>query len=94
MQYSGILVRLRPEAFDEGLAALSVLEDVEVHHREPETGRVVVVVESEALAGQEEALHRIRAVPGVVLAEPVYHYDPSTGSGTPDARSEDEEDVS
>ena len=85
MQYSGILVRLRSNAWDEGLARLGAICDVEVHHREAATGRVVVVVESPGLAGQEEALKAIRGVPGVILAEPVYHYAPE--SGTPDAEA-------
>ena len=39
----------------------------------------VVVVETDGLEGQEVALKRIREVPGVVVAEPVYHYRPEPG---------------
>ena len=92
MQYSGILVRLQPDEWDEGLRRLVDVPDIEIHHREPETGRVIVVVESEGLAGQEEALKAIRDLPGVILAEPVYHYAPE--SGTPDADPDHEEDPS
>lgn len=88
MQYSGILIRLQPDAWDEGLARLGAVPDIEIHHREAETGRVIVVVESEGLAGQEGALKAIRDLPGVILAEPVYHYAPEPAtpeSGTPES---------
>ena len=74
------------------------LGTIEIHHHEVETGRVIVVVESEGLAGQEGALKAIRDLPGVVLAEPVYHYAPAPedarGAGTADADSPGEEDPS
>ena len=104
MQYSGILVRLQPDAWDEGLNRLGALTTIEIHHREPQTGRVIVVVESEGLAGQEAALKAIRDLPGVILAEPVYHYAPEDApedaaeaapeDGTPDAKHDPEEDPS
>ncbi len=81
MQYSGILVVLRPEAWAEGLERIAALADVEVHHAEESGHRVVVVVETPGLAGQEAALRHIREVPGVVVAEPVYHYLPDAEGG-------------
>ena len=92
MQYSGILVRLRPDDWDTGRRRLAALPDIEVHHEEAETGRIIVVVESDGLSGHENALKAIRDLPGVILAEPVYHYAPE--SGTLNAETEREEDPS
>lgn len=105
MQYSGILVLLRTEDFATGLQGLRALEGVEVHHEEPATGRVVVVSEADSPRNQEEVLGRLRRVAGVVVAEPVYFYEPDgddvrgeadpaalDGSGTPGANTPVEED--
>jgi nitrate reductase NapD len=46
---------------------------VEVHHTEPETGRLVVVQEAETVDQEVAALCRIKALSGVMLAEMVYH---------------------
>jgi nitrate reductase NapD len=81
MLYAGILVVLRPEAWEPGLDRLAAIPGVEVHHTEPASSRVVVVVEAADLPAQEAALNGIRAVTGVLVAEPVYHYDPDALRG-------------
>jgi len=59
---------------DESVRALGGLSGVEVHHVHAESGRIIVVLESASLAEQEQGLVQIRGLPGVILAEPVYHY--------------------
>ena len=72
--YAGILVRFRPDAWAEGLEALTAVDGVLIHHEEAETGRVVATVETGVLDQQEAVIQTIRALPGVLLAEPVYAY--------------------
>lgn len=77
--YAGILVRFRADAWAEGLVALAGLEGVEIHHQDPESGRVVATVATEALKQQETVMREVRALPGVLLAEPVYAYRDAEG---------------
>lgn len=73
MNVSGILVVVSPSQLEEAKARLVELPGVEVHHVEPETGRIVVVQEAESVDAEIAALSRIKAVKGVMLAEMVYH---------------------
>ena len=63
-----------PGRFDECLAAVAALPAVEVHHRDPSTHRFVVVQEAGSVDEEMAGLLRLKAVPGVALAEMVYHY--------------------
>ena len=72
--YAGVLVRVRPDVWAEGLAALAAVDGVELHHQDIETGRVVATVETRAMEQQESVIRTIRGLPGVLLAEPVYAY--------------------
>jgi nitrate reductase NapD len=71
---SGVLVVVPAAETDAAVEALGALPGVEVHHAHPETGRVVVTLEAESVYDEVEGLRRIKALPGVVLAEMVYHY--------------------
>lgn len=73
MNISGILVVVPPDRIDEATCALNALPGVEVHHTEPATGRIVVVQEAETVDQEVAALSHIKALPGVMLAEMVYH---------------------
>lgn len=73
MNLSGILVVVSPSQLDEVQARLKELPGVEVHHVEPETGRIVVVQEAESVDAEVAALSRIKSLKGVLLAEMVYH---------------------
>ena len=80
MNLSGIAVTVQSRAFDATVEQLERLPDVEVHHRDPASGRVVVVQEAAGVEAEVAGLRRIQAMPGVVVAELVYHYfadDPS-----------------
>lgn len=95
MNLSGILVMTQPqwlEAVAEGLAAL---EGVEVHQKDPENGRIIVVQEAADINAEVEGLKRIKAVPHVMMAEMVYHYfadDDRKYDGLPPELAEDASD--
>jgi nitrate reductase NapAB chaperone NapD len=74
MNYSGILVMARPQNFPAVNDALNALEGVEVFQQEPETGRIVAVLEAENIKAETDMLQSIKALPGVAVAEMVYHY--------------------
>lgn len=70
MHFSAILVLSPPEHFSRCLEALAVLPGVEIHHTDQESGRAIVVQESETLQGQEESLRRIQCLPAVTREIP------------------------
>lgn len=74
MNYSGILVLVRPQSVPVVCDALSALDGVEVFQQEPETGRIVAVLEAESIKAETDMLQAIKALPGVAAAEMVYHY--------------------
>ncbi len=74
MNVSGILVVVSPSELEVGIAALNGLPGVEVHHTDEATGRIVVTQEAETVNDEVEGLKRIKALPGVAMAEMVYHY--------------------
>jgi nitrate reductase NapD len=85
---SGILVTTRPDDTAACIEDLAALAGVEVHHRQPESGRIVVVQEGTSVEEQEDGLRRIQALPRVVSACLVQHVvDPDA----PDARPTREE---
>lgn len=73
MHLSGILVVTEPR----GLAAcrrdLEALPGVEVHHVDPPSGRLIVVLETASLDGQTAGLRRIQELDRVRLAALVEH---------------------
>lgn len=73
MHYSGILVQAEPGATDRCAAALDGLPGVEVHFLYPESGRIIVVQETENARGQEDGLRRIQTMEGVRSAALVEH---------------------
>jgi nitrate reductase NapAB chaperone NapD len=87
--YGGILVVTDPALFDLTVAALNSLDGVEVHHTDPEQGRIIAVQESGTLPEQEAGLRRIQHLPSVRLAELVVHrVDDPDAVDTPDAQRE------
>ncbi len=83
--YGGILVVTDPALFDLTVAALNSLNGVDVHHTDPEQGRIIAVQESETLPEQEAGLRRIQRLPHVRLAELVVHrVDDPNAANTPD----------
>jgi nitrate reductase NapD len=74
MNISGILVVTPADRIQETMAALSALPGVDVHHTEPETGRIVVTQEADSVHAEVDGLKRIKALPHIILAEMVHHH--------------------
>jgi nitrate reductase NapD len=74
LNLSGILVVAKSGHLDEVIAGLNGLSGVEVHQVDEPTGRVVVVQEAEAIRDETAGLREIKSLPGVMMAEMVYHY--------------------
>lgn len=74
MNYSGILVMTKPQNIASLRDALNALDGVEVFQQEMETGRMVAVLEADSIQAETDLLRTIKALPGVAVAEMVYHY--------------------
>ncbi len=74
MNLSGIVVAVSPQKFNEGIAALNAISNVEVHLTDKSTGQIVIVQEAENVNMEIEGLKLIKALPMVTYAEMVYHY--------------------
>lgn len=71
---AGILVRTRTADLAALTKGLSALPGVEVHHREPESGRLVITLETASVDDQRRGLDAVRRQTGVISAELVFHY--------------------
>jgi periplasmic nitrate reductase NapD len=74
MNLSGIIVVCRADELPVVSGALAALPGVEVHHQDAAQGKIVLVQEAHTVEAEMEGLRHIKATPGVVLAEMVYHY--------------------
>ena len=74
MNLSGILVVAKSGHLDSVVDGLGALPGVEVHHRDDDTGRLIVVQEAASIDDEVEGLKRIKGIPHVILAEMTYHY--------------------
>ena len=74
MNLSGILVISTPSEIDTLIDSLNAMPGVEVHHIDRENNKLIVVQEAEAIHKEVEGLKQIKKLPGIVLAEMVYHY--------------------
>ncbi|NIM00476.1 MAG: nitrate reductase formation protein NapD [Acidobacteria bacterium] len=72
--YSGVVIIVPPDRIERCARDIDALSGVEVHYRHPESGRIVVVLEGRNADEHLEMLRTIQAVPGVLVAAPVYHY--------------------
>jgi nitrate reductase NapD len=73
MNISGILVVVAPEQVNSTVETLAALQGIDVHHVELSSGRIIITQEAEAIHDEIDGLKRIRALPGIVLAEMSYH---------------------
>ena len=73
MNISGILVIVSPQRVESMVDHLNGLDGIEVHHIEAATGRIVITQEAETIKAEVDGLKRIRALPGIILAEMSYH---------------------
>jgi nitrate reductase NapD len=87
MNLSAILVLARPERLEACAATLSALQGVEVHHRDPDGGRLIITQEAETVSDEVDGFRRIQAQPDVIVAELVYHWFEEDESLQPDKAS-------
>lgn len=74
MNVSGILVIVPPDQVDAYCGQLDGVDGVDVHHTDPPSGRIVATIEGEDTDAEIATLRQVKAIPGVLLAEMVYHY--------------------
>jgi nitrate reductase NapAB chaperone NapD len=74
MNYSGIVVALKPGRLEEGIEALNALPGTEVYHVDETHSRVVVVQEAPSVHDEVEGMKAIKDLPQVAYAAMVYHY--------------------
>jgi nitrate reductase NapAB chaperone NapD len=76
---AGLCVTAQPEDLDAVEARLRDCAGVEVHARDDESCRLVVVQEYSTVSDHRRGLEKIQALPGVLTAELVVHYsDPES----------------
>ena len=73
MNISGILVIVSPQRVESMVDHLNSLDGIDVHHIEAATGRIVITQEAKTIHDEVDGLKRIRALPGIILAEMSYH---------------------
>jgi len=78
---AGLCVMVRPDDLDAVETRLSARLELEVHARDNDNGRLVVVQECRTVADHRQNLEEIQALPGVLTADLVVHYaDPEGGN--------------
>ena len=73
MKISGILVIVSPPRVESMVEQLNGMDGIDVHHIEATTGRIVITQEAATINDEVDGLKRIRALPGIILAEMSYH---------------------
>lgn len=89
MNLSGILIISTPTEIDTLIDALSAMTSVEIHHTDRESSKLIVVQEAESIHDEVNGLKQIKKLPGIVLAEMVYHYLADDESLAPESIPED-----
>ena len=89
MNLSGILVVTTPAEIDDLIDRLNAIPELEVHHIDREQNKLIVVQEAESIHDEVAGLKKIKKLPGIVLAEMVYHYFADDDSQSPETIPED-----
>ena len=76
---AGLCVTARPDDLDAVEALLSARPHLEVHARDDESCRLVVVQEHATIRDHRRGLEEIQTLPGVLTAELVIHYNDPEG---------------
>lgn len=87
MNLSAILVVGAVDGVPDLIDRLQGEEGIDVHHVDPATGRIIVTQEAPDVAAEVAGLKRLQTLPGVALAEMVYHHfeeDRQMFEGLPD----------
>jgi len=75
LQYSGIVVTVAGSTLRDTVTRLNALPGVEVHQTDADRGKIVAVLEGEALEEHGNMLQRIQDLPGVITADLACHVD-------------------
>jgi len=89
MNLSGILVVTTPSEIDSVIEALNAMSGLEVHNIDRDSSKLIVVQEAEAIHDEVDGLKKIKKLPGIVLADMVYHYFAEDDSLTPEVIPDD-----
>jgi nitrate reductase NapAB chaperone NapD len=74
LQYSGIVVTVVGTKLPDTVTRLNALPGVEVHQTDADRGKIIAVLEGEALGEHTDMLRRIQELPGVVTADLACHF--------------------
>ena len=74
MNLSGILIITTPSEIETLIERLKAMPAVEVHHIDRDNSKLIVVQEADSIHDEVDGLKKIKKLPGIVLAEMVYHY--------------------
>ena len=81
---SGLCITALPERLAAVEEMLNQRPGTEVHARDPQTGKLVVIQERTTIEEHREGLRELQALPGVLTAELVLHYsDPDSQNPPP-----------
>jgi nitrate reductase NapD len=89
MNLSGILVVSTPSEVDQLIDTLNAMPHLDVHHVDRDSCKMIVVQEAESINDEIAGLKKIKQLPGIVLAEMVYHYFAEDGSPAPETIPDD-----
>ena len=79
---SGLCVTARADRLAEIEETIKARPGLEVHARDPQSGKLVVVQERATIEEHRQGLRELQALPGVLTAELVLHYqDPGDHPG-------------
>jgi nitrate reductase NapAB chaperone NapD len=76
---SGLSVTVRPDRLAEVEQSIDERRGFEVHARDPQTGKLIVVQERGSVDEHRRGLRELQALPGVLTAELVLHYQEPAG---------------
>jgi len=75
---SGLCITARPERLAAVEKMLNERPGLEVHARDPKSGRLIAVQECDTVDEHQQRLRELQALPGVLTADLVLHYqDPA-----------------
>jgi len=74
MNLSTILVITKPEHLQNVIKCLNQQAGVDVHHTDPDTGRIIITQEAETIDDEVSGLKQLKKLPHIVYAEMVSHF--------------------
>ena len=80
---SGLCITARPERLTAVEKMLNERPGLEVHARDPKSGRLIAVQECATVEEHQQRLRELQALPGVLTAELVLHYKDQVESTEP-----------